>query len=518
MSKEIYCRRVSAVLLLIAGLLWLAVPEALAGAPTYGGTLRVALPASPPTLDPHATTFTAAREIGLHLFENLLTFDARFQIVPQLAERWEMSPDGKTFTFYLRKGVRFHNGKEMTADDVKASVDRFLQISPRKNELDDLARVEILNPYAVRMSLTRVRGAFLAAIANPIGQLAILPREAVEGKPLNKADLIGTGPFRFVEWIPDRWVKVARFKEYELAGTPNIGGFGGARTAYLDEVRFIPVPEPGARVAGLQTGEYDFADFLPPPAAARLSKEKNLTVVQLGPYNYPTLYFNHTGKFKDLRLRQAVQAALNMEEIMQVASEGTGRTDPGFYFKEQVWHSTAGGELYNQNNPSKAKQLLQAAGYNGEPFVMVTNTDYDYMYKAALVVLQQLKKVGMNIKLEVYDWPGAVALRKDLTKWDLFYSGHSTRFDPSANDFYFMPKTTFFGYINAKMEALIEKANATTNFDERYKSYEEIQRLIYEDVAMLKLYDQNVLEGYTHKVKGYTPWVQVRFWDVWLER
>ena len=124
MSKEIYCRRVSAVLLLIVGLLWLAVPEALAGAPTYGGTLRVALPASPPTLDPHATTFTAAREIGLHLFENLLTFDARFQIVPQLAERWEMSPDGKTFIFYLRKGVRFHNGKEMTADDVKASVDR----------------------------------------------------------------------------------------------------------------------------------------------------------------------------------------------------------------------------------------------------------------------------------------------------------------------------------------------------------------------------------------------------------
>jgi ABC-type transport system substrate-binding protein len=218
------------------------------------------------------------------------------------------------------------------------------------------------------------------------------------------------------------------------------------RTAYLDEIRFIPVPEPGARVAGLQTGEYDFADFLPAPAIPGLSKDKNLKVVPLAPYNYPTLYFNHGGKFKELKLRQAVQAALNMAEILQVASDGNGRLDPGFFFKEQIWHSNAGAELYNQNDPAKAKQLLKDAGYNNEPFVMITNTDYDYMYKAALVVLQQLKKAGMNIKLEVYDWPGSLAVRKDLTKWDLFFSGHSTFYDPSGMNYYFLPTSTFFAY------------------------------------------------------------------------
>jgi peptide/nickel transport system substrate-binding protein len=502
----------------VATALWMAQASWAAEKPVFGGVLRVATSASPPTLDPYPTTHIAVREIGMHIFENLLTFDAKFQLVPQLAEKWEVSPDGKTYSFTLRKGVKFHNGKEMTAEDVKASVERFKDVAARRSELDDLEKVEVVNPYVVRMSLSKVNAAFLAALANPLGQLAILPKEAVEGRPVNKVDIIGTGPFMFVEWIPDRWVKIGRFKDYKPWGKPNLGGYAGARTAYLDEIRFIPVPEPGARVAGLQTGEYDFADFLPSPAIASLSKDKKVKIVALAPYNYPTLYFNHSGKFKELKLRQAVQAALNMGEILQVASDGNGRVDPGFYFKEQIWHSAAGKELYNQNNPGKAKELLKDAGYNGEPFVMVTNTDYDYMYKAGLVVLQQLKKAGMNIKLEVYDWPGALAVRKDLTKWDLFFSGHSTFYDPSGMNFYFLPKSTFFAYSNPKMEAIIERANSSLKFDDRYKAYEEMQRLIYDDTAMIKLYDQNVWEGYSTKVKGYTPWVMIRFWDVWMEK
>lgn len=503
-------------LLLMVSLVVLSAALGAAAAPKVGGTLRVALPASPPTLDPHTTTHTAVREIGLHIFENLVTFDAKFKVVPQLAEKWEISADQKVYTFYLRKGVKFHNGKELTAEDVKASIERFQKVGARRNEIADLAKLEIVGPYTVRMHLKKVNGAFLASLASPIGQLAILPKEAVEDRAVNKVDIIGTGPFKFVEWIPDRWVKVARYAGYKGPAGPS-SGFGGSRKAYLNEILFIPVPEPGARVAGLQAGEYDFADNLPLAAVNRLQKDKKLKVVQLGPYNYPAIYFNHSGIFKNLKLRQAVQAALNMANIAEVAGEGTGRLDPGIYFKEQVWHSAVGKELYNQNNPAKAKQLLKEVGYKNEPIVMVTNTDYDYMYKAALVVLQQLKKVGFNIKLEVYDWPGALAVRKDLSKWDLFFSGHSTRFDPSNNDFYFLPETTFFAYNNPEMTAAIEKANSTTDFEARYKYYEQVQKLIYEDVALLKLYDQNLWEAYSTKVQGYTPWVQVRFWDVSLK-
>jgi peptide/nickel transport system substrate-binding protein len=496
----------------------LAAGPAVAGTPAMGGVLRVALTASPPTLDPHATTHLAVREVGAHIFEGLLTFDAKFQVVPQLAERWEVSTDGKVYTFYLRKGVKFHNGREMTADDVRASVERFRAIAPRKNELDDLAKLEVVSPSVVRMILNKPDAAFLAAIANPICHLAILPKEAVEGRVINKADIVGTGPFKFVEWIPDRWVRVARFADHKPEGKTEAGGFGGARHAYPDEIRFVPVPEPGARVAGLQTGEYDFADFLPSASIPQLTGDRSLRIVRLGPQNYPTVYFNHTGKFKSLKLRQALQAALDMDEIMQVANDGDGRVDPGFYFKEQVWYTAAGGKLYNQKNPAKAKQLLQAAGYQGEPVVFVTNTSYDYMYKAAQVIQEQLKKIGMNVKLEVYDWPGSLAVRKDMNRWDLFTSSHSTRFDPSANDFYYRVKTTFFGYNNPKMEALLDQASAATKFEVRYKIYEEVQKLIYEDVAMLKLYDHYTWQGHSTKLQGYAPWVQVRLWNVWLEK
>ena len=114
---------------------------ALAGTPISGGTIRAALTASAPTLDPHSGTHLAIREVGLHIFESLLTFDAKFQIVPQLAERWEASPDGKVYTFTLRKGVKFHNGREMTAEDVRVSVERFRAVAPRRNELDGLAKL-----------------------------------------------------------------------------------------------------------------------------------------------------------------------------------------------------------------------------------------------------------------------------------------------------------------------------------------------------------------------------------------
>jgi len=498
--------------------LTVGVPPAQAGAPVQGGILRVALTASAPTLDPHAGTHLAIREIGTHIFEGLLAFDSKFQVVPQLAERWETSADGKVYTFYLRKGVKFHNGREMTAEDVKASVDRFRTIAPRRNELDAVDRIEIAGPAAIRMTLKRIDAAFLAAIANPICQLAILPKEAVEGKPINKADIVGTGPYKFLEWIPDRWVRVTRFMDYRLEGKVDVGGLGGARHAYADEIRFVPVPEPGARVAGLQTGEYDFADFLPSASMPQLTGDRSLRVVRLGPQNYPTVYFNHKGKFKNPKLRQAVQAALNMEEIMQVANDGDGRVDPGFYFKEQVWHTAAGGKLYNQKNPARAAQLLKEAGYNGEPVVFVTNTSYDYMYKAAQVIQEQLKKVGMNVTLGVYDWPGSLAIRKDMTKWDMFTSSHSTRFDPSANDFYFRAKTTFFGYENSKMETLLDKASAATKFEDRYKIYEEVQKLTYEDAIMLKLYDHYTWQGHSAKLNGYTPWVMVRLWNVWTAK
>ena len=134
MSKRGFIRNLGVAILAMAVLLWPTGAMAAAGKPVFGGTLRVATTGSPPMLDPIPTTAIAVREVGMHVFENLLTFDGKFQLAPQLAERWEVSPDGKVFTFFLRKGVKFHNGKEMTAEDVKASVDRVKDLAARRSE------------------------------------------------------------------------------------------------------------------------------------------------------------------------------------------------------------------------------------------------------------------------------------------------------------------------------------------------------------------------------------------------
>jgi peptide/nickel transport system substrate-binding protein len=491
---------------------------ALAQEPRFGGTLRVAQASNVPTLDPHSVTHLVTREIGMQIFEGLFTFSERFEVIPQLAESYELSDDGLTYTIRLRQGVPFHNGEEMTSDDVEASLTRFLEISPRRGELAALAEIEVVDDYTLRLHLSQPSGAFLAALANPIAQLAILPREAVEGRAVQEADLIGTGPYRFVEWIPDRNVRVARFEEYAPNTAMPASGFGGERVAYLDEIYFIPVPELGSRVAGLQTGEYHFVDSVSAGDARRLADLPNVEVVQIVPYNWPAVYFNHSPDriFSDLRMRQAVQAALDHEEIMLVASEGTGRLDPGMYFVEQVWHSDVGGELYDQRDLEKAQRLLAEAGYQGQEIVLVTNTDNEYMYQSALVMQQQLQRAGMNVRLEVYDWPGSLERRRDLNAWDMFTSGHSTRFDPTANDFYFRPATTFFAYDNPELVAHLDAAAATTDFEERYANYEAAQRILYEDVAWLKLFDLFLHQAHLSSVEGYNPWVMSHFTNVWL--
>ena len=485
--------------------------------PKSGGVLRVAVTASPPTLDFMSSTSTATRVVATHIFEGLMAYDENYQVVPMLAEKYEMSDDGKTFVFHLRKGVLFHNGDEMKAEDVKACVDRFVAVSPRKRDLAEMESVNIIDAYTIEFKLKRAIGPFLGILGMPIALLAIMPKEAVEGKPLNKADIIGTGPYQLVEWIPDRHVKVKRFKDYRSLDTP-ASGYAGKKGAYLDEIYFVSVTEPGARVAGLEAGDYDFSDFLPGNSVPDLKANANLVVKPLMPFTWPVMYFNFSRIFKEKKLRQAVQAGLDLEAVMIAASEGSGRLDPGLYFKEQVWHSDIGKEYYNQNNKEKAKQLMKEAGYKGEEIIVVTNTSYEYMYKSAIVVEQELKEMGFNVKLVVLDWPGALALRKDMSKWDMFFSSHSTRFDPFINNFYFLPQTTFFAYNNPEMTSWIQKGMDSVKFEDRYKAYEQTQRIFYEDAVMIKLFDLGVWEGWQKYVKGYEPWYMIQFPNTWVDK
>src|SRR2546426_7779507 len=345
--------------------------------PKAGGVLKVAMIGEPPTLDLHTTTATIVQQITWHVYEGLYTYDRTYGAIPLLVESHTVSDNGKTYAFRLRRGVEFHNGKEMTSADVVPSLQRWGRLAtPGKQFWKNVEGVEAKDPYTVVMYLKETSGALLMGLARPNNGAVIYPREIVEAagdKPV--ADFIGTGPYRFVEHKPDRHVKVARFKDY-AARTDAPDRFGGRRTAYLDEILFIPVPDVAVRQAGVETGEYHYAQQLQQDMYERVKNAPGVVVGIIKPEGWPTAGLNHKqGLMTDKRIRQAFQAALDMQEIMAagVGDQAVYRLDPGRSLPEQPqWHRRAGAGLSHQKKPAEAEKLLPEAGYDGQPVRWIT--------------------------------------------------------------------------------------------------------------------------------------------------
>ena len=325
----------------------------------YGGRLRVATTGQPATLDGH---FVAQRTIGLidwNMFEALFTFDAEYNTVPMLAEGIEVSDDGLVNKITLRQGVPFHNGEEMRAADVVASFNRWAPVASLglaiSAFLDEMVEVD---PYAVEIRLTSPLVALPSLLARQQSGLSIHPKaimEAAASEPMTPEQYIGTAPYKFVEFQPDRFTLLDRFDDY-VGVDSEPSGYAGRKAAYLDEIEFIPVPEEATRVAGLQAGEYNYLEEIIPDQIAVLQDYPGVTIEILPPRSYGMIIMNTAGgMFTDQTLRQAVQAAIGVEASGQAThGEGYFELGPGIMLPQTIWASDVSAELYNQNNPEKA--------------------------------------------------------------------------------------------------------------------------------------------------------------------
>src|SRR5437762_241213 len=405
--------------------------------PRTGGVFRVAMIGEPPTLDVHTTTAVIVQQITWHVYETLYTYDRQYNAVPLLVESHTVTDNGRTYVFRLRRGVKFHNGKELTAADVVASLKRWGRLAtPGKQLWKNVEGVEAKDASTVAMYVKDASGALLMGLARPNNGAVIYPKEIVDAAgdtPIK--EYIGTGPYRFVEHKPDRHVRLARFKDYAArADAPD--GFGGRRTAYVDEILFIPVPDVAVRLAGVETGEYHLAWQIQQDQYERMKTMPGVVAAIIKSEGWSTAVLNHKqGLMSDKRIRQAFQATLDMEPIMAAGfgNKAFYRLDPGLSFPEQPqWHSRAGADLYNQKNPAKAKKLLQEAGYAGQPVRWITTKEYQWMYKNALVAKQQLEAAGFKIDLQVVDWATLVQRRNKPEAWDVFSTGITFNPEPAA--------------------------------------------------------------------------------------
>ena len=495
-------------------------PGAAQEAPKTGGVLRVATIGEPPTLDLHTTTAVIVQQITWHVVEGLYTYDKNYNPMPLLVDGHTVTDKGRAYTFRLRRGVKFHNGKELTAADVVASLKRWGRLAtPGKQFWKNVEGLEAKDPSTVTLYLKEPSGALFMGLARPNNGAVIYPKEIVDAAGDNAIkDYVGTGPYRFVEHKPDRHVRLARFKDYAARAEP-VDGFGGKRTAWVDEILFIPVPDVAVRLAGVETGEYHIALQIQQDQYDRMKTMPGVVPAIIKPEAWSTAVLNHKqGLMTDKRIRQAFQAALDMEPIMAAGfgNKAFYRLDPGLSFPEQPqWHSKMAGELYNQHNPAKARRLLQEAGYAGAPVRWITTKEYQYMYKNALVAAQQLEAVGFKIDLQVVDWATLVQRRNKPEVWGVFSTAITFNPEPAFST---ATNCNWPGWwCHDDKEHWLEALGRESDPKKRRAMWEKVQQIFYEDVGRVKYGDFFGLVAVRKEVHDFRPTNETNLWNVWLK-
>lgn len=516
--------RLAAILVVFVVALGVLGGPARAAEPVRGGVIHVATNAEPGTLDWQSSTATATRLVAWHIHESLFALDENYEVKPLLAQGYTVSPDGLRYTIRLRTGIKFHNGQPMRAEDVIASLERWGKLSTGGREtFKFIKQIKKLDDATIAIELT---GAFTPLITNlgdPKQAAVIMPKSVAESSGLKPAvELIGTGPYVFKEWTHGQRIVLTRNPAY-ASRSENWGGITGRKVANADEIDFFPVTDPQVRLAGVTTGQYDLALELPQDVYPKVKEDGNLTADIVKVFNWVGAVFNKAnGVFTDERLRQAALYAMNPADLMAAAvgPKEFWKLDPGLFFPEQKGlYSTAGSEIYNHQNLDRARALMKEAGYNGQKVVVLSTKDYTWNNNAAQVLVPELEAVGFTVDLQVYDWPTLLSRRTKKDLWDIFLTGFSPSIDPTAVIFF---GSAWPGWYESKVldKQLTQwSQTAVTDAAARKGLMDQIQTTFYKEVPVAKFGNSYGLEVYNNqRLRGYTSFFDVRFWNTWVTR
>ncbi len=485
-------RKKRSLILGCAALIALASAGAWPASEAEAATLRYATIGEPPSLDVQMGTATLATTIAQNMFETLYAFDSTGAPQPMLAEGETVSEDGKTIVITLRTGVPFHNGKEMNAEDVAASLNRWVEFGARGKTLN-ASSIEATGDNEVTITLAEVNGAWKSLLAFPNGGPVIYPADIVTaagGEPIKPEAYIGTGPYKFVEWRANRHVELQKFDDYAARSEP-ADGSAGAREASIETLQFIPVGDVSTRVSGVQAGDYDYAEYISGDLYGILKDDPSVASHISSAPIFGLMFMNSkegilAGNYK---LRQAVLAALNMTEALQISvgDEELFSAQGSIFPEGNVWYTEAGTENYNQNDPEKAKNLAAEAGYKGEPISLLVSTNYQQHFDQANVFKQQLAKAGINVELNVTDWATLLKERGEPGAWDMFMTHHGPSPDPVLLTF--MNASYPGWWTTDERNADLAKLVGTSDLEEREAAWATTQALVYEQIPAVKVGD-----------------------------
>ncbi|MCF8035038.1 MAG: hypothetical protein K9K66_18220 [Desulfarculaceae bacterium] len=506
---------VAALVLLGAGSLW-AAPQ-----PKAGGEIKVRLNTDITSVDPLASPAMVNAVVLNHVFEPLLAYTTNLKIVPVVAQSWEASKDYKTYTFHLIKGKKFHNGAELTSEDVKFSVERMMnpKTCARAKLFTGVAKVEAVDKYTVRILMKKSSPGFPNSLAYVAPVMAIMCKAEVEKQGGQITHPVGTGPFKFMEWKPDRHVILEKFAGYKgQSGARD--GMGGERVAYLDKVTFLPISEESVAVMALVNKEVDLVHSFPQKYMKKYKSDyskQGMVVQEVAGLVWVGAHFGVTRPVVDnLKFRQACAYALSIKSMAKAAFMGYATINPSAIATANQYYTPYFKEWYAPDM-AKAKQLLKESGYKGQEVVVDTTKKYSYMYRMAVAVHAQLKALGVNAKLNVIDWP--VLLKKHLKGQSQIHTfGAAPMPDPALAYAYL--KRNKFMEVYPEAEKLRQEAMATADFKVRQKIFEKIHKICIEQVPWVISCNYNYLNAFRDYVHGYQVLStgMPRLWGVWLSK
>lgn len=479
-----------------------------------GGTLKGVFQ-DPASLNPILTSGSTAGFYGAQLFAGLIQLDERFQVRPYLAERWEVSADGRVYTFHLVRGAAFHDGKPITSEDVKFSIESAKKYHPFGGSMyRALDVVETPNPYTVVIRLKDPYPAFFTFLTPP--SLPILPKHIydVEDFRKNPANLkpVGSGPFKFVEFRKGSHLILERNENFFRKGRP-----------YLDRLVFEFIPDSSTRVAGLENGTIHVVPFsyMPFAEARRLEKLSHLALSTKGYATYAPildLLANLRNPFlKNLKVRQAIAHALDRDFIGKDLLFGFGKYATGPIVSLSPFY-TAQVRRY-EYDLDKANRLLDEAGFprkaDGMRFKLNHETLAifpDLIVTVAEYVREQLKRIGIEVVMRTSPDFATYASRTGNWEFDLTVDFISNLQDPvvgvervylSSNIRKGVPYTNTVGYANPEVDKLFAAAQNEQNLEKRKALYHRVQEVLVEDLAVIWLVEVQFMTVYNKKEFEY---------------
>lgn len=393
----------------------------------FGGTLTIAGPLPLVTLDQMMITQepTAPRHA---VYEQLVALDANLAPQPALAESWEVSEDGLTWTFKLRDGVTFHNGETLDSEDVVASWERFEEVGARNFELDAVDRVEAVDDLRVAVHLSEPYGALLESISAMSGSWAIMPASIARDLGTTRADsveqVVGTGPYMVDEIVPETRTTLRRFEDY-VSPEGEASYNAGERCAYFDAVEIVAITEPSTRVSALLSGEVDMALQVPGDQADRLTANDGTQIIPTSPGSRVYLKFNVAQRaFAEYPLlRDAMRAGLDSEELMWgFGPDDYWRVNNTPRFQDPQWPWVDQSHHYPQDI-ERARELVEESGYQGEEIVYLVVPGGAYGHEMAPALDQYMRDIGLNVRMENLDGATFGSVRQDLSAWDIKGAG-----------------------------------------------------------------------------------------------